>query len=147
MSNVKILCQYIKDLSFELPNSPNVFLNQTNQAPDIGISVDLDAKKIAEEEIYEVTLKITADANDKEEEKVFIAEISYSGVFALEGVEKESLEQILLIYCPNLLFPYVRKIVSNLTIDGNFPPLMLQPIDFADLYAKKKGEEKNNLNA
>lgn len=140
MSNIRIAAQYIKDLSFEIPQAPQIFLGK-NDKPNISISVDIDAKKLAEES-YEIALKIKADAKC-EQEQLFICEISYCGIFILENVEKKMLEQILLIYCPNLLFPYLRRIVSNVVVDGGFPPLMLDPIDFAALYAKREELTKN----
>ncbi len=135
MSNIKILGQYIKNLSFEIPNAPQVFLDN-KEKPNIAISVDIDATKIAND-AFEVTLKIKAEASAKEE-KVFNCEISYSGIFSLLNIENENLEQILLVYCPNLLFPYLRRIISNIVSDGGFPPLMLDPIDFNTLYNKRK---------
>ena len=135
MSNIKIISQHIKDLSFEVPNAPEVFLNPQDK-PDILLSINIDAKKLAEE-TYEVFLKITANATASEK-KLFICELSYAGIFALPKIEGEMLEQILLIYCPNLLFPFLRRIIANTTSDAGFAPLMLDVIDFADLYAKRK---------
>ena len=135
MSNIKIISQYIKDLSFELPAAPQVFLNPQDK-PDIALSIDIDAKKIAEN-LFEVSLKVGADAKIKGE-KFFICELEYSGLFSLEKIEGEMLEQILLIYCPNLLFPFLRRIISNTTSDAGLAPLMLDPIDFADLYNRRK---------
>ena len=135
MSNIKIISQYIKDLSFELPAAPAAFLNPQDR-PDINLNIDIDAKKIADD-LFEVTLKILTDAKIKKE-KFFICEISYSGLFSLTKVEAGMLEQVLLIYCPNLLFPFLRRIVSNLTSDAGLSPLMLDPIDFAALYERRK---------
>jgi len=135
MSNIKVISQYIKDLSFETPTSPELFLSP-QEKPDIALSIDIDAKKISAE-IYEITLKITANA-EAQTKKIFVCEVSYSGLFALQNIENDMIEQILLIYCPNLLFPFIRRIISNLTIDGGFPPLMIDPIDFSDLYSKRK---------
>ena len=139
MTSVKINYQYIKDLSFEIPESPEVFLTQ-NLKPDINLSINIDAKRLSVNS-FEVILKISADAkgNDK---KIFICELSYAGVFTLdESIQEQSeIEQILLIYCPNILFPFARKIIANCTIDGNFPPLMLEPINFSDLYQKRSNQ-------
>ena len=135
MSNIKVISQYIKDLSFETPSSPDIFL--TNQGkPDIELAIDIDAKKISNE-VYEVILKISANATTKEK-KIFLCEASYAGLFALQNIEAEMIEQILLIYCPNLLFPFLRRLIANLTSDSGFPPLMIDPIDFTDLYSKRK---------
>lgn len=135
MSNIKVISQYIKDLSFETPNAQTVFLNPAVK-PDIELSINIDASKIAEE-IFEVSLKISADAKN-ENQRIFLCEIVYGAVFSIKNIEADMLEQILLIYCPNLIFPYLRRIVTNLTSDGGFPPLMLDPIDFADLYNRRK---------
>ncbi len=135
MSNIRVISQYIKDLSFEAPNAPSIFLNPAVK-PDIELSINIDAAKIAEE-VFEVSLKISADAKG-EGKRIFLCEIVYGAVFAIKDIEENMLEQILLIYCPNLIFPYLRRIVTNLTTDGGFPPLMLDPIDFADLYSRRK---------
>ena len=135
MSNIKVISQYIKDLSFETPHSPDIFLANQGK-PDIELSIDIDAKKISNE-IYEIILKISANASTKEK-KIFLCEVSYAGLFALQNIEDEMIEQILLIYCPNLLFPFIRRLIANLTSDSGFPPLMIDPIDFTDLYSKRK---------
>jgi preprotein translocase subunit SecB len=139
MSNIKILAQYIKNLSFNAPQTPEVFLQQ-QEKPDIKISIDIDAKKIAAEN-FEITLKISANASTKNS-KLFNCELSYGGLFLLKNIEGEMLEQVLLIYCPNLLFPFLRRIITNATSDAGFAPLMLDPIDFAELYARRKAAEK-----
>ncbi len=143
MSNIKINSQYVKDLSFEVPNAPEVFLN-ANIKPNISLSIDIDAKRLSVNG-FEVILKIRAQAveNDKD---VFICELSYGGVFTLDEKIKDEkeIEQILLVYCPNLLFPFVRKIISSCTIDGGFPPLMLEPINFNDLYQKRMSQKQES---
>ena len=144
MSNVKIIAQYIKNLSFEIPEAPQVFLS-AQEKPEINLSINIDAKKIAaaseenpKNDIFEITLEITANAASKKN-KNFICKVAYSGIFSIQSnIETEILEQILLIYCPNLLFPFIRRIVTNATIDGGFPPLMIDPIDFTELYNKRK---------
>ena len=136
MSNVKINSQYIKDLSFEVPNAPDIFLSPALK-PDIELSIDIDAKRLSVN-AFEVLLKITANAK-ADAKVIFICELSYAGVFTLdENIQDQAdIEQILLIYCPNILFPFARKIISSCTIDGGFPPLMLEPINFGDLYQKR----------
>jgi preprotein translocase subunit SecB len=146
MSNIRINSQYVKDLSFEVPNAPSVFLTQALK-PNIGLSIDIDATRLSVN-AFEVVLKIKADARgtDGEDGKViFICELSYGGVFTIDEKiqDQKEIEQLLLIYCPNILFPFTRKIIAGCTIDGGFPPLMLEPIDFADLY-KKRSEAKAN---
>ena len=140
MSNVKIISQYIKDLSFKIENAPEIFLKATSK-PDINLSIDIDAKKISEEKEtsnYEITLKIAATATKKDEEKFFDCNLEYAGIFSVAKIEGEMLEQVLLIYCPNLLFPFLRRIITNVSTDAGLAPLMLDPIDFALLYNKRK---------
>ena len=141
MSNIRINSQYVKDLSFEVPNAPEIFLTPALK-PDITLSIDIDAKRLSVN-AFEVILKIDAEAkgNDK---VIFICELSYAGVFTLDEKiqDQTEVEEILLIYCPNMLFPFARKIIAGCTIDGSFPPLMLEPIDFADLYQKRAAQAK-----
>lgn len=134
ISNIRVVSQYIKDLSFEVPNSPQIFLDPASK-PDIELSIDINAVKIADE-LFEVSLKISADA--KTDKRIFLCEIDYGATFSIKSVEEQMLEQVLLIYCPNLIFPFARRIIANLTTDSNFPPLMLDPIDFADLFNRRK---------
>lgn len=140
MSNVRVINQYIKDLSFEVPKAVEIF-TQPQKKPDIALSIDINANKIAAE-VFEITLKIGAKAST-DAQQTFICEIVYGGIFSIQKIEDEMLEQILLIYCPNLLFPFIRRIIANLTIDGGFPPLMIDPIDFADLYNRRKAASES----
>ncbi len=162
---INIIGQYLKDLSIEVPNSPQIFLENSYQKPNIAISIDIDAKKIAENsnpenktenfEIFEISLKISANANkvaDENEQKkqeniLFILEAIYSGIFKISQIENQMIEQILLIYCPNLLFPFLRKIVASSVSDAGFPELMLDPIDFSDLYQKRLAVQKQKQEA
>jgi len=140
MSNVKIISQYIKDFSFKIDNAPEIFLKASSK-PNIKLSIDIDAKKISEEKEfsnYEITLKIAATATKKDTEKFFDCNLEYAGIFNIAKIEGEMLEQVLLIYCPNLLFPFLRRIITNVSTDAGLAPLMLDPIDFAALYNKRK---------
>ena len=148
MSNVKINSQYVKDLSFEVPNAPKIFISPSLK-PDIDLSIDIDATRLSVN-TFEVTLKIKAnatgnfdDVNNENERTIFICELNYGGIFTIDEKiqDQAEIEQILLIYCPNILFPFVRKIVSGCTIDGGFPPLMLEPINFSELYQKRSRQK------
>ncbi len=141
MSNVKIVSQYIKDLSFKVPGAPEIYLNPQDK-PDIGLSIDIDAQKI-EDSNFEILLKINADAKSNGQE-LFNLDVTYGGIFAIGEIEGEILEQILLIYCPNMLFPYLRRAISDLVADAGFSPLLLDPIDFALLYSRRKAAEKSS---
>ncbi len=139
---VIINAQYVKDLSFESPRSPLSLVN-IKTAPKIDLSVDINVQKSTESE-YEVTLKINAKATS-EEENLFVVELQYSGLFSLTNIPDDAQkEQILLIYCPSLIFPFARRVVADVTRDGGFQPLMINPIDFASLYAQQKKQEVAN---
>lgn len=133
--------QYIKDLSFENPNAP-VSFNSMKDQPKIDISLNIEAK-ILKDSLYEVSLKISANAK-VEENSVFICELTYAGLFTLNNVPDDQKELILLIHCPTILFPFARRIVADATRDGGFQPLMLEPIDFGQLYQQRKSQEAAN---
>jgi preprotein translocase subunit SecB len=131
---MKILGQYLKDLSFENPNAPQSLNTQANQ-PEISISVNVNARTISPTD-FEVELHLDAKAshNDK---VVFAAELLYAGVFRLENIPQEALHPVVLIECPRMLFPFARQVLADATRNGGFPPLMLDPIDFAAMYQKR----------
>lgn len=131
--------QYVKDLSFEVPNAPAIFSELSKAAPEIPIGIDIEAQQVGEY-AYEVVLKININAkvNGK---AAFIAELSYAGIFTVQGIPQEHLQPLLLIECPRLLFPFARNIIADMTRDGGFPPLMMQPIDFLALYRQRMAQQ------
>ena len=130
---MNVLTQYIRDLSFEIILSRRATSGEV--MPDVKVQVNLDAKKRSIETQYEVALKLRVDSVSKgTEDKLFLMELDYVGVFSIEGVPDEQLHPFLLIECPRILFPFVRRIVSDVTRDGGFPPLNLEMIDFVALY-------------
>lgn len=137
--SISILVQYVKDISFENPNSP-ASLQPSEERPNINVSVDVLARRLTENQ-FEVELKIGAQAK-RGEEVLFITEVSYAGIFAISGVPDNELQPVLLIFCPSILFPFTRRIVADLTRDGGFPPLLLDPIDFGKLYQQKAQQQK-----
>ncbi len=128
---VGINSQYIKDLSFENPNAPQSFMNM-KAAPNVEVNVNVEAKKM-NQEIFEVTLHIKASAV-AEKETIFIAELSYAALVTVQGVSDENLKPILLIEVPRIIFPFARNILADVTRDGGYPPLMINPVDFVTLY-------------
>lgn len=127
--NLQVMAQYIKDLSFENPGAAA----EINQRPQIDLAVDLNAKRL-ENEIFEVELKIRVDAKN-DGRALFLLEVAYAGVFQLRNIPDTATQQaILLIQAPHMLFPFVRRIVSDVVRDGGMPPLMIEPIDFMALY-------------
>ena len=131
---IQIISQYVKDLSFENP-SMGVNIRQ----PQIDFTVDLQARRVSENGPFEVLLKLRVNAV-QEEKTIFLLEIAYGSLFVLDKIPQEALQPILLIECPRLMFPYVRRIISDLVSDGGLPPLMIEPIDFAQLYRSKMQE-------
>ncbi|SCA56336.1 Protein-export protein SecB [Candidatus Terasakiella magnetica] len=126
--------QYIKDLSFEVPNSPGIYGRMMQEQPDVNVNVDVDAQKLTDTQ-FEVIVKIRADCKTKED-VAFICELAYGGIFEI-NVPQEHLEPMLLIECPRMLFPFARHIIANTTRDGSFPPMMLNPVDFAGMYRQR----------
>jgi len=131
---IQIISQYVKDLSFENP-SMGVNVRQ----PQIDFTVDLQARRVSETGPYEVLLKLRVNAV-QEEKTLFLLEIAYGGLFVLDKIPEEALQPVLLIECPRLMFPFVRRIIADLVSDGGLPPLMIEPIDFAQLYRSKMQE-------
>jgi preprotein translocase subunit SecB len=130
--------QYIKDLSFENPNSPHSLL-ASNAKPSIDVNVDLKAQKL-QDDIYEMTLQISARAT-AEASTLFLIELAYAGIFHLVNIPEDRLESVILIDCPFVLFPFARRVIADITRDGGFPPLMLDPIDFHALYKQNKSRQ------
>ena len=133
--------QYIKDLSFENQNSPDSLSNK-GEAPEINVDINVYAKPLRKK-IYEVALSINSKA-EKKDFNVFELELVYAGIFTLTdlNLNEEQEKRKILIEAPQLLFPFARSIVSNVTRDGGFMPLIIQPIDFELLYESRKIEKK-----
>ena len=129
----RMLAHYTRDLSFEnvAANSGKAMQGQ----PEINLNVGMDANQI-EGDRYQVSLKINAKAVNQEETR-FIAELDYVGIFRLENVKKEHVHPFLFIECQRQLLPYARRVISDVTRDGGFPPLMVDNIDFAQLYRQR----------
>lgn len=129
--NFVVKGQYIKDLSFENPNAPHSLL-AINDKPAIDVNVDLKAQKL-QETIYEMTMHISARAT-LEGRTMFLVDLAYAGIFQLTGIPDDKIEPVMLVDCPFVLFPFARRVIADITRDGGFPPLMLDPIDFQSLY-------------
>jgi preprotein translocase subunit SecB len=132
--------QFTKDLSFEVPGAPEIYLTM-REAPQINIALDVQARRLQEgQETYEISLQIRADAKTAQGQTAFIAELVYCGIFTLNGVPAEMIEPVLLVECPRLLFPFARNILADVTRDGGFPPVLLAPIDFVQLWQSRRGQ-------
>ncbi len=139
---IRILAQFTRDLSFESPNAPEA-LRQGGEPPQIDLGVEMNAKG-RPDGLYEVDLKLNAKAT-RENETVFQVELLYGGLFELQGFPEDQLELVLLIECPRFLFPFARRIISDMTGEGGYPPFMLEPIDFAAVYAAQRGQAPGQL--
>lgn len=126
--------QYVRDLSFESPRAPQVFVQQA-QAPQVSIQVRVDARPIGEN-TFEIVLVIEASAKTGEE-PVFLVELEYAGIFTAAAMPADALTPLLMIEGPRLLFPFAREIVASMTRNAGFPPLLINPIDFAELYRQQ----------
>jgi preprotein translocase subunit SecB len=135
---VAILAQYVKDLSFENPNAPKSLQQLAQVQPKIEVNVNVSARRADQNnEVYEIDLKITAGARQNDE-TAFVVDLLYSGIFGLRNIPEDMLEPFLLVEAPRLIFPFARRIIGDTTRDGGFPPLMLDPIDFAALYLQQR---------
>ncbi|MDX1917451.1 MAG: protein-export chaperone SecB [Rickettsiaceae bacterium] len=138
--HISIESQYIKDFSFENPGAPGSFLNIAN-VPNINIALDVEISRLEENrDIFEISLKIEATAKT-DKNALFIIDLTYAGIFVLENIPEEQKELVLVIHCPNMIFPYARKIISDITSESGFQPLRIDPIDFARLYQNKLAEK------
>ncbi|MBB4121062.1 protein-export chaperone SecB [Martelella radicis] len=137
--SLSILTQYIKDLSFENPGAP-ASLQKRDGQPNINISVNVNANPLGEDN-YDILLSLKAEAksNDK---TLFLCELVYGGVFRVANFPKEHVLPMLFIECPRLLFPFARQIVADATRNGGYPPLLVDPIDFAQMFQKRMAEEQ-----
>jgi preprotein translocase subunit SecB len=131
--SLQVVAQYVKDLSFETPG-----IGKPAQQPRIDLNVDLQARRAGEGQ-FEVILKLRVTAA-QDTTTLFLLELAYAGAFVLRGVPEESIQPVLLVECPRLLFPFARRIVADIVRDGGMPPLMIEPIDFAALYRNKMME-------
>jgi len=137
-TTMQINAQYIKDFSFENPNSPGSL--QPKSEPSVEVNVDVQAVPLSDH-VYEVSLTTSITGRD-ETQTLFIIELVYAGVFTFQGETDDNIQPALLIDCPQLLFPFARSIISGVTQNGGFPPLLLQPVNFAQLYIDSKKDSE-----
>ena len=132
-TTMKALGQFIKDLSFE-----NIAAQESRQGtgtPDIQVKINLDASKREQENQYNSSIKINIESKDTEtQEKIFLLELDYGGIFIIENAPEDQLHPLLMIECPRMLFPFVRRVIHDVTRDGGYPPLNLDSIDFLSMY-------------
>ncbi len=130
-----VAAQYIKDLSFEAPSSPEILAEMQKDAPEISVNVNVNVHP-KQEPVFEVILHLRAECTVTKK-TAFILELEYGGLFSV-NVPAKNLQPVLLIECPRLLFPFARNILAEVSRDGGFPPLMLGPVDFAAMYQNQQ---------
>ncbi|MCK5726706.1 MAG: protein-export chaperone SecB [Thiotrichaceae bacterium] len=128
---------YIKDVSFESPSSPTIFTEQWEPTTDLQMNTEVTSQG---DNFYEVKLELTVTVKS-DEKTAFLIEVTQAGVFEIAGYSKEEMNHILSAYCPSILFPYAREVVSSHVAKGSFPELHLAPINFDALYAQRLEEE------
>lgn len=133
---IRILAQFIRDLSFENPRAPDSL--RPGGQPSIDMQVEMNARG-RQDGLFEVDLKLGASAT-REDQVNFQVELLYGGLFELNGLGDEDLEAALLVECPRYLFPFARRIIADLTSEGGFPPFMIEPIDFAAVYLAQRAQ-------
>lgn len=139
--SIVVNAQYVKDISFENPRASTALTQQVDPAINLGLEVEVNSVK---QDMYEVILRINADAVFQEQ-KIFLITLEYAGLFTLDSaLDKGEKEILLSVQCPNLLFPYARRVLSDITKDGGYPPLLLSPVDFGALYMQRKQNEEES---
>ena len=129
---------YVKDISLEVPNAPEIFLER--ESPEVGIQLQTGVKTLGDD-AYEVTLTVTVTAT-LGEKTVFLVEVGQAGIFRVRNVPEENIAPLLSIACPNILFPYAREVVSENAVRAGFAPVILQPVNFEALYAARAEQEQ-----
>lgn len=135
--SLRVLAQFTRDLSFENPRAPDSLRMATGQ-PNVELGVEMSARGRADA-LFEVDLKLSVKAS-RENEVSFQVELVYGGLFEITGVPNEELEPVLMTECPRYLFPFARRIIADLIVDGGFPPFLLEPLDFSAIYAARQAQ-------
>jgi preprotein translocase subunit SecB len=128
---------YVKDLSVEVPNAPEIFLER--EAPQVGIQLNSGGRGVGEG-VFEVTLTVTVTAK-LGEKTVFLVEVGQAGIFRIQNVPEDQMEPLIAVACPNILFPYAREAVSDAVSRAGFQPIVLQPVNFEGMYMQRLQEQ------
>jgi preprotein translocase subunit SecB len=134
----QVLLQYVKDLSFENPNVGRL-MEGPGENPNLKLEINVNAQRMGPD-IYESAIDFKAHTSSTNG-TIYILETVYAGLFKIQNIPEQALEPFLLINCPSLIFPYLRRLAADITREGGFPPLLLDPIDFAGLYLRRQQEE------
>lgn len=138
--NLELQKFYLRDVSFESPGAPGIF--QKKWETNLNLELNTSHRTVSDN-VYEISLKLSAKVELEKNETAFLVEVDQAGIFKIDNFEAEQLDHILNSYCPNILFPYAREAITDLTTKGGFPPLLLAPINFDGLYAQKLKEAQD----
>lgn len=144
-AQVRVIGQYIKDLSFESPNIRKL-LAGTPENPGLKLDLTVHPEAVAPD-VYETALAFKAIAESKSAGTIYELELVYAGLFRIENLPPDAIEPMLNVNCPSLLFPFLRRIAADLTREGGFPPLLLDPVDFGGLYMRKLAQQSGQAQA
>jgi preprotein translocase subunit SecB len=133
-AQLNVIAQYVKDFSFENPNAPRPMVEQSQQ-PAINVQINVNPRQLSNTD-FEVELKIEGKA-DAGGMTIFAFDLAYGGLFRLQNIPQDQLAPIIMIECPRILFPFAREIIASATVHGGFPPLLIDPVDFAALYQQR----------
>lgn len=136
---IRVAAQFIRDLSFESPHVERL-LDGPGDSPNLQLQINVNAKNI-KEGMFESVIEMKAHATNSQG-TIYDLELTYGGAFAISNIPQNALEPFLLVNCPSILFPFLRRLVADITREGGFPPLFLDPIDFASLYLRRKKEQQ-----
>ena len=136
---------YVKDLSLEVPNAPAIFLER--ESPQVDLQLHTQASSV-EEGVFEVVVTVTVTAKMPEKDKVmFLIEAKQAGIFQVRNIPAEEMESVLAVVCPNILYPYLREVVSDVAVRGGFAPVLLNPINFDAIYQQQKQQAQAQAEA
>lgn len=136
---IQISRLYLKDVSFESPAAPSIFSDDVDLRPQVNLQLNTETRRVGED-LYDVVLVVTVTGVD-DERTVFLVEVKQAGLFVLAGYSEQETEQLVGTYCPTVLFPYAREVITDLVAKGGLPQLVLQPINFDALYARQQQEQ------
>lgn len=137
---INVLGQFIKDLSFENPNAPQSFIRKPEKAPPLNVQINVNARPLSETD-FMVELMLEAKAGE-DKDILFNIELVYAGIFRLQNTTQDQIHPLVMIECPRLLFPFARQIIADAARNGGFPPLMIDPVDFAQMFQRRMAEEQ-----
>lgn len=136
LPQMRVIAQYVRDLSFENPGAPETF--RATEPPKIDVQIEVKTRP-TDSDTHEVAIRFRVTAN-RGETSVFLVELDYAGLFELRNFDDRTRDPVLLVECPRLLFPFARRVLADTTRDGGFPPLMLDPVDFSGLYRQQMAQ-------